>query len=81
MNRVEQRLVCSRNHSFDRAKEGYFNLLLSVGGIHGDNKEMVEARRAFLEGGYYSPLATAVTELVLKYTDKHGQILDAGCGE
>lgn len=74
--------VCSDGHSYDESKYGYYNFLLSqVGGVHGDNKEMVEARRSFLEGGYYSPLAEAVTELVIKHTRSGGQILDAGCGE
>jgi 23S rRNA (guanine745-N1)-methyltransferase len=37
--------VCPNRHSYDRAKEGYYNLLLSRGGgTHGDNAEMVEAR-------------------------------------
>lgn len=75
-------VFCERSHSYDRSKYGYYNLLLSsVGGIHGDNREMVEARRAFLDGGFYQPLCDKVSELVLKHTKKHGAILDAGCGE
>ena len=52
---------CKNGHSFDRAKGGYYNLLLSnKGGVHGDNKDMVLARRAFLGAGYYAPLAERV---------------------
>ena len=49
-------LKCARNHSFDRAKEGYWHLL-PVQSMRtkapGDSKEMVAARRAFLNAGYY----------------------------
>lgn len=73
---------CENNHSYDRAKAGYYNLLLGVGGgTHGDNAEMVEARRAFLSGGYYEPLANRLAELVLLHTERGGCVLDAGCGE
>ena len=73
---------CPLGHSYDRAKEGYFNLLLSVGGgNHGDNAEMVRARREFLSYGYYEPLARRLSELVLKYTERCGAVLDAGFGE
>ena len=73
---------CEAGHSYDRAKAGYYNLLLGVGGgTHGDNAEMVEARRAFLSRGYYDPLAMRVAELVLLHTPTRGCVLDAGCGE
>jgi len=73
--------VCPKNHSYDRARAGYFNLLLSAsGGTHGDNAEMVEARRAFLDTGAYKPLADKVSELLLKYVSS-GAVLDIGCGE
>lgn len=73
---------CALGHSFDRAKEGYYNLLLGVGGgAHGDNELMLRARRDFLDRGYYEPLAKALTETVLSVTGKGGALLDAGCGE
>ncbi len=73
---------CENNHSFDKARAGYYNLLLGVGGgTHGDNAEMVEARRNFLSRGYYSPLAERLAELVLLHTPSGACILDAGCGE
>lgn len=71
--------ICSKRHSFDISKSGYVNLLLSKHSgkiIHGDNKMMVQARRNFLEKGFYMPLRNAVCEQVTE-----GIILDAGCGE
>lgn len=74
--------VCKNGHSFDRARQGYYNLLLgNGGGVHGDNRDMVEARRNFLSGGFYSPLADRVSQLVLANTPSFGRVLDAGCGE
>ncbi|MBR2342679.1 MAG: methyltransferase domain-containing protein [Clostridia bacterium] len=74
--------VCPRGHSFDRAREGYYNLLLGQGaGTHGDNAEMVRARREFLSSGAYEPLARRVGELVSEYTVPSGLVLDVGCGE
>lgn len=74
--------VCSKGHSFDKSKYGYYNLLLSnKGGTHGDNKEMVLARRAHLGAGYYEPLANRIAALVAEYTPSKGAVLDVGCGE
>lgn len=74
--------VCGEGHSYDRSRYGYYNLLLSnTGGVHGDNREMVLARRAFLGGGFYEPLARLVASLTLEYTAPCGAVLDAGCGE
>lgn len=73
---------CNNNHSYDRAKAGYYNLLLGVGGgTHGDNIEMVEARRTFLSRGFYEPLADRLAALVTEHTPSSGCVLDAGCGE
>lgn len=71
--------TCQAKHSFDIAKSGYVNLLLSKHAgktVHGDNRLMVQARRDFLEKGYYSPLRDALCEKICD-----GIILDAGCGE
>ena len=74
---------CEAGHSFDIARSGYVNLLLSkhIGKtVHGDNKLMVRARREFLEKGYYSPLCEALCRTCSKYF-RGGVLLDAGCGE
>lgn len=73
---------CENGHSFDRARAGYYNLLLgSSGGVHGDNREMVEARRRFLSADNYLPLASRLGELAAEYSVDGGVILDCGCGE
>lgn len=66
-------------HSFDKAKEGYVNLLLknSSGKRHGDDKLMVAARKAFLDKGYYA----ALRESIAKILGKNHTVLDSGCGE
>ena len=72
---------CKNNHSYDRARAGYYNLLLgNTAGTHGDNRDMLDARRAFLDTGAYRPLADAVSEYCVKYASG-GSILDVGCGE
>lgn len=82
LNIEDRRAVCPLSHSYDRSKDGYYNLLLSgSGGVHGDNKEMVLARRAFLGAGYYAPLARRLSSLVSEYTDEGCALLDAGAGE
>lgn len=73
---------CARGHSFDRARAGYYNLLVGVGGgTHGDNREMVDARRVFLSRGYYEPLRERVSAAVLSSLAPGGVVLDVGCGE
>ena len=82
LNILDKRCACSMGHSYDLARGGYYNLLLgSSGGVHGDNKDMVLARRAFLGGGYYEPLAVCLSKQVLAYTPFGGSLLDAGAGE
>ena len=60
-------LKCTKGHCFDRAKEGYWHLL-PVQSMRtkapGDSKEMVAARRAFLNAGYYGIFGRALGELV-----------------
>lgn len=76
--------VCQNGHSFDKAKSGYINLLMSQKSAlkrHGDDKLMVKARAEFLERGHYSPLAEKIFKSALPYGKKGGAVLDAGCGE
>lgn len=82
LNICESGVRCEAGHCFDRARFGYYNLLLGTGGgVHGDNREMILARRAFLACGYYEPLAQRLAALVLEYTAPGGAVLDAGAGE
>ena len=73
--------VCENGHCYDRSKYGYYNLLMSnEGGVHGDNQEMVKARRTFLESGNYSPLSGELARLCKKHFGG-GVFVDIGCGE
>lgn len=75
--------VCPERHSFDVARQGYVNLL-PVQQKHsadpGDTKEQVLSRRAFLEGGFYAPIAQALVDAAKKLPIS-GEIWDVGCGE
>ena len=78
--------ICANNHHFDIAKEGYLNLLpvnAKNSKNPGDNKEMMIARRAFLNSEGYQPLAEKIGELTaaLLADKEQAQLLDLGCGE
>ena len=80
----EQSWRCSSGHSFDRAKEGYVNLLpvnQKRSREPGDSAEMLNARRRFLEAGHYAPLAEAIGALLQSHTTAPARVLDVGCGE
>jgi len=77
-------VMCSNGHSFDRAHEGYVNLLL--GKPAGDSKEMLLARRRFLEVGRYGAVSDAVNGMVAGHLARRvgsagAVLLDVGCGE
>lgn len=75
---------CENGHSFDVASSGYCNLLCSnkAGNFRGDTREMVMARRKFLDSGAYEPLRSAVCEKACELVCKDkARVLDAGCGE
>ena len=77
-------LSCENSHSFDLAKSGYVNLLMSQqtkAKKHGDDKLMVRARSAFLDKGYYQPLLDGILKAMTAYAGAGCRILDAGCGE
>lgn len=76
-----QGVSCANRHQYDRAKEGYFNLLP----VHyknslepGDAKQQLQARRAFLQQGYFAPLLQVLLESIPINTQT---LLDIGCGE
>lgn len=77
---------CPTGHSFDMAREGYVNLLLShkkLAPTVGDSAEMLQARRQFLASGFYQPLSDRLNELALaQVTGQAGPVVvDVGCGE
>ena len=84
--RTEKQLSCDNNHSFDQAKQGYFNLLLNQAKKSkqpGDNSEMVNARTRFLDAGHYQSISDAINQMAvdLLWQQQGAQILDLGCGE
>ncbi|NQZ50804.1 MAG: 23S rRNA (guanine(745)-N(1))-methyltransferase [Moritella sp.] len=82
----DQSLVCEQRHQFDLAKEGYVNLLPvqnKKSKNPGDNKEMMQARREFLDQGFYQSLSDKVNSIAQQalITVNVPNILDLGCGE
>lgn len=69
--------ACKNHHLYDRAKEGYFNLLLRNSIHHGDNQRMVMARSDFLAKGYYQFLLDAITQSIPPVDS----LCDIGCGQ
>ncbi|RII33645.1 methyltransferase domain-containing protein [Clostridium chromiireducens] len=79
---------CNNKHTYDIAKEGYVNLLISNqkrSKNPGDSKEMVLARIDFLNRGYYKAISDKISEMIAEFLRKNGNdksnILDLGCGE
>lgn len=66
LSRLDNGVVCPAGHRFDRARQGYLNLLPvqhKNSRDPGDNQAMVEARRDFLDAGHYAPVASRLAEL------------------
>ena len=74
---------CENRHHYDRAKEGYLNLLIGhkPGQAQGDSREMARSRRMFLESGVFQPLADGVKALLEEYCPENGVVMDICCGE
>jgi len=77
---------CASGHSFDIASQGYTHLLPVQNKRSrdpGDSKEMVVARRRFLNAGFYQPIAAAVSGAALAALPpmSTARCLDAGCGD
>lgn len=77
---------CSSKHTFDVAREGYINLLLSHrknSKEPGDNKEMLLSRRRFLQAGHFDVLIERLCEMFSQalVARNESAILDLGCGE
>lgn len=74
---------CEKGHCFDIARQGYIHLLpvQQKHSLHpGDTRQQVLSRRAFLEVGYYAPIADTILETARKLGIS-GELLDVGCGE
>ena len=86
LTREEHSYRCPNGHSFDIAAAGYTHLLPANkknSKNPGDDKEMVAARSAFLDGGYYAPLLDALCALAVQEIAgiDTPALLDSGCGE
>jgi 23S rRNA (guanine745-N1)-methyltransferase len=78
-------LVCPRAHAFDRAREGYWNLLQPQDRRSpraGDRDDTVDARRRWLHRGYVegliAQLAAGIDGLALPPS---ATVVDVGCGD
>lgn len=76
---------CAHGHRYDRAREGYLNLLPvqhKASRDPGDDKAMVAARRRIADAGHFTPLNDALCLWLREYATAGGlRVLDAGCGE
>ena len=82
----EKGAYCDNNHQFDRAKQGYLNLLPSHkmrSKNPGDDKDMVQARTRFLNAGHYQPVIQQIIETIHSLYEGQNELtlFDAGCGE
>lgn len=84
LNENEKSFFCRNGHCFDKAKEGYVNLLTGShkdGALIGDNKVMAVLRRDFLNKGYFSPLADGLINTIKSFDVPSPVLLDICCGE
>ena len=68
---------CINSHNFDISSKGYVNLNLHNSQNTGDNVEMINARRDFLNKGYYSFLLDELN----KHINIDDSLVDLACGE
>ncbi|MGL1891966.1 MAG: 23S rRNA (guanine(745)-N(1))-methyltransferase [Spirochaetaceae bacterium] len=83
---VDRSYLCINRHCFDKAKEGYVNLMpinSKKTKDPGDNSKMTLARRSFLESNNYKPLVEKITDLIIDLLKdrQNPNIFDLGCGE
>ncbi|QQD21724.1 methyltransferase domain-containing protein [Venatoribacter cucullus] len=82
-----QRWSCANGHSFDRARQGYLNLLVAQhkkSKAPGDNMDMVDARQRLLDSQLYRPISDLLNQWVLELSLNQTaplHIADVGCGE
>ena len=76
---------CAAGHRFDRARQGYLTLLPPrAPRTIGDDRQMLAARSDLLDSGAYSPIASAITEVVTAVPPRASgaavRIADLACG-
>ena len=77
--KIDKQYVCSNRHSYDIAKEGYVNLNLKSSTNTGDEKEMIKARKSFLEKDYYKFLKDELIGIIKE--NNPDNMIDLACGE
>lgn len=84
LKKIDKSYKCLNGHCFDVNKKGFVNLLLanqSHSDNPGDSKEMIDARTAFLDKGYYDNLRNKLFEIVNSLMPSYGTFCDLACGE
>ena len=85
LTREGARLLCPQGHAFDRAREGYWNLLQPQDRRSlraGDRDDAVAARRRWLARGFAEGLAAALSSRIDALAHSPGAVaIDVGCGE
>lgn len=77
------RLVCTSNHSFDLARQGYVNLLTKPHQTK-YSKQLFQSRRVIINSGFFEPLNEKISEIIIDKLPNSGKgikILDTGSGE
>lgn len=76
-------LVCSKNHTFDIAKQGYVNMLMRSINSQYDKQLFQSRRKIITESNLYAPLHKKISEIIIEKMDEINvcTIFDAGCGE
>ncbi|WP_430462804.1 putative RNA methyltransferase [Thalassolituus sp. LLYu03] len=78
---------CEAGHSYDKARQGYLNLLVAQhkkSKAPGDTMDMVDARQRLLDSHLYRPISDMLNQWVLENALASNlplQIADVGCGE
>lgn len=73
-------LRCPAGHDFDRAAQGYVNLLARPAAGAGDSAAMLDARSRFFAAGHFAPLAAALVDLGARHAATAGLLVDIGAG-
>ncbi|MFJ7951028.1 putative RNA methyltransferase [Lysinibacillus sp. NPDC096418] len=74
--REQGSLMCTVNHSFDVAKQGYVNMMTHAA-TSKYSKELFESRKAIIESGLYDLLEEKIADKIAGAKT----VLDTGCGE
>lgn len=77
LKKVDNSYKCINKHNFDIASQGYINLNMHNSQSTGDNSEMINARKNFLNKGYYSFLLEEINKLL----NENDSLIDLACGE